>query len=239
MNRAAIVVPVRLVIGSRILQSTSRSLDGDGLFVRCVAPPLVGTSVGLRLYLPDGPPEDIECVVVPEREIREVGCRVKFVQLTDPQRGRLLRVIAPPTLQRSPSKPPPAFSSQPGTLSGAPLARIELRTLVRVTAQIKVRFQSVDDLAERLTLDISAGGMFVRNDNPPPIGEEVQLVFSLPGEDAPPLACRALVVRRITLEEARFTGRVAGAGVQFLDANDSFREQLDAWLANAQGLTPL
>jgi len=244
MNRTAIVVPVRLALGGRVLQSTSRSLDGEGLFVRCVAPPLPGMQVSVRLYLPDGKPEDVECVVVPERELREVGCRVKFLSLTEAQRARLLRVISPPTLQPLAGRSPGQPAARPVPLPGAspqrsPIARIELRALVRVPVQLKVRFESVDALVEQLALDLSAGGMFVRSDDPPRTGEEVQLLFALPDDEEHPLSCRALVVRRITPEEARFTGRVAGVGVQFVDASDSFRARLDDWLARAQGLTPL
>ena len=232
----AVVIPVRMVVGSRILQSTSRALDADGLFVRCVNPPLAGTPVSIRLYLPDGASEELECVVVPERELREVGCRVAFLVLPEALRARIVKLATPPTLSpaaKSTSKPPP-FATAPR----APLARIELRALARVPAQIKVRFGSVDEAVERMTLDISAGGMFVRAEKPPLVGEEVTLLFGLPGEEEP-LSCKALVVRRVAQEEARFTGQVAGAGVQFVDASDQFRERLDRWLANAQGLTPI
>jgi len=281
-----------------------------------VAPPPLGSAVSIRLYLPDGPPEDIQCVIVPEHELREVGCRVRFTGLTQQQRARILRLIAPPMLR--PSKPatfapPPASPLPPATLPGAatqpprpmsslpaaptspaasaslpaspavptppgsaapparptsapppvdpsrsaapatsfpapdvpgtplrsPLARIELRALSRVPVQLKVRFESIDALAERLALDISAGGMFVRAEHPPLVGEEVQLLFALPGDELPPLTCRALVVRRIAEEEGRLTGRSPGCGVQFIDASDSFRARLDAWLLQAQGLTEL
>ncbi len=313
MNRAVIVVPVRLAFGTRALQSTSRALDEDGLFVRCVAPPPLGSAVSVRLYLPDGPPEDIQCVIVPEHELREVGCRVRFTGLTQQQRARILRLIAPPMLRpmraatfapppasplppstlptaaarpprpvssppasASPSAPPAAPSAQapssgaapaplvrpssapppvnpsrpappashsapdaPGAPLRSPLARIELRALSRVPVQLKVRFESIDALAERLALDISAGGMFVRAEHPPLVGEEVQLLFALPGDELPPLTCRALVVRRIAEEEGRLTGRSPGCGVQFIDASDSFRARLDAWLLQAQGLTEL
>ena len=193
MNRTAIVVPVRMAIGARVLQSTSRALDIEGLFVRCLTPPLLGTAVAIRLYLPDGPPEDIDSVVVPERELREVGCRVKFLQLAEPQRLRLSRLLAPPILapQAKPvSQPPRPFAPKPGALLRSPLARIELQALVRVPVKIKVRFESVDEMTERLSVDISAGGMFVRSENPPQVGEEIQLLFTLPGAEAP-LACRA------------------------------------------------
>jgi len=49
----------------------------------------------------------------------------------------------------------------------------------------------------------------------------------------------AEVVHRVTPEEARASGRRAGAGLQFVGADDEFRQRLDAcvapcWLRNAE-----
>jgi len=38
------------------------------------------------------------------------------------------------------------------------------------------------------------------------------------------------VMHRVTAEDAERDGTVAGAGVQFLDADDRFRERIDAYL---------
>jgi uncharacterized protein (TIGR02266 family) len=232
---AVIVIPVRMVIDGRVLQSTSRALDPDGIFIRCVSPPLPGALVQLRLYLPDGAPEDLDAVIVAERILREVGCRAQFAGLTPAQGERIARLSAPPIMQRAPGKVlrAPSMESQPRS----PQAKLELRALARVPAQLKVAFGSVEEAAERLAVDISAGGMFVHTDLPPWVGEEVMLVFAIPDGDSAKLSCRGQVVRRIAREEARFTAQVPGAGVQFLDASDEFRERLDAWLATAQGLT--
>jgi hypothetical protein len=42
---------------------------------------------------------------------------------------------------------------------------------------------------------------------------------------------QAEVVHRVTPEEARASGRRAGAGLQFVGANDEFRQRLDACVA--------
>jgi hypothetical protein len=39
---------------------------------------------------------------------------------------------------------------------------------------------------------------------------------------------KGLVAQRVTREEAIEKGLIAGAGIQFLDANDSFRDALDS-----------
>jgi Tfp pilus assembly protein PilZ len=48
-----------------------------------------------------------------------------------------------------------------------------------------------------------------------------------------PIEVQAEVVHRVTPDEAKATGRPAGVGVQFVGADDSFRERLDAFLARA------
>ena len=66
----------------------------------------------------------------------------------------------------------------------------------------------------------------------------VRCVAPLPGTE-PPILCRAVVAHRAVPEQARTTGQITGVGVQFLDADDRFREELDRYLAQVQGLTPL
>ncbi len=229
MIQRAVVIPVRLSIGPRVLQSTSRALDADGIFVRCIAPPLTGARVELRLYLPGGPPEDLRGVVVAEKLLRDVGCRVQFVAPTESQRSRLMQLFSPVML---PYARAPTPHRSPG-------AQFELRALARVPVELRVQFESVDVLSEQLAVDLSAGGMFVRCELQPELDEEVRLLFELPGDEAPPLACKALIVRRVTEHEALASGMLPGVGVQFIEADDLFRARLDSWLARAQGLTPL
>jgi uncharacterized protein (TIGR02266 family) len=227
VNRSSVVVPVRLVARGRAVQSTSRVLTMEGVFVRCLAPPLPGVDVQLRLYLPDGQPEDLEGQVVRAPGQREQGCQVEFKQLSEKQHARLTRLLAPPMLQ-------------PGAKSSG---ASDHRSTVRVPAQLRVRFESLDAVTEQFTTDLSAGGMFVQSDQPPAYGSEVTLAIELPGEEKP-IQCRALVVHRVSPEDARngdgsSARRISGVGIQFLDADDRFREQIDGYLARAQGLTPI
>ena len=52
MDRAPIVFPVRFATTNIAVQTTTRELSVEGLFVRCLEPPPVGTPISLRLYLP-------------------------------------------------------------------------------------------------------------------------------------------------------------------------------------------
>jgi uncharacterized protein (TIGR02266 family) len=270
VSRAVLVLPVRLSVGSRVVQTTTRTVSAAAVYIRCVAPPAPGTAVALRLYLPDGGPEDFDGVVVDAPGEPGPGCKVELKDPTAAQRARITQVLQPPMLERTPSlgvpavkalaasarqsvlvTPPPeptpalgvpAASQQPAAHPGSPepvrLPGPEHRVLVRVPVQLKVRFDSVDAVVDQLAINLSAGGMFIRADPPPPLGAEVTLAIDLPGETEP-LFCRAQVAHRVTREEARSTGQITGVGVQFLDADDRFRTQIDGYIARAQGLTPL
>ncbi len=248
MTRSLLVLPVRLMLAGRSVQTTTRSVTTDAIFIRSIAPPPVGTAVTLRLYLSDGPPEDLQGHVVPTPLGAEKGCLVALGGVTPAQMERLERATTPPMLQRRDSSPQlPALTwrgrdSGPARSAVAPAPRPEpgesspaqtgfdLRALPRVPVQLKVRFDSVEALEDQLAINLSAGGMFVRCAEQAPLGTEVQLVIELPGL-APPLLCLAVVAHRVVQEQARTTGQVAGVGVQFLDSDDRFRESVDRYLA--------
>ena len=244
MIRGGLVLPVRLAFGSRVVQTTTGAVGPQALFVRCVAPPGAGAQVELRLYLPDGAAEDLAGVVVAAPEGAGPGCQVELRGLTEEQRARLARFLEPPMLQRTPSRAPSRpplviVPDAPGAPPpGEPPAEVDQRGLTRVPVRLRVRFDCLDEVTDQLALNLSAGGMFVRVERPPPLHAEVTLAVELPGETEP-LLCRAEVVHRVAPEEARSTGRHAGVGVQFLDADDRFRSEIDAFIARAQGLVPL
>ena len=211
-------------------------------------------AVTLRLYLSDGPPEDLQGHVVPTTLGAENGCLVALEGVTPGQRERLERATRPPVLQRRDQGPQLPALSWPGRADSAPaLAPVagpaqrgrpgepgptptsfDLRALPRVPVQLKVRFDSVESLEDQLAINLSSGGMFVRCAAPAPLGTEVQLVIELPGL-FPPLLCSTVVAHRVVQEQARATGQVAGVGVQFLDSDDRFRELVDGYIALVRG----
>jgi uncharacterized protein (TIGR02266 family) len=259
VTRALLVLPVRLTLAGRSVQTTTRSVTPEAVFIRSIAPPPVGMAVSLRLYLPDGPPEDLRGHVVPTPVGAERGCLVALEGVTPAQRERMERATTPPVLQRRDSNPSLPALTWPGRGDSAPeLAAVsrpvlraapsdqdptrtsfDLRALPRVPVRLKVRFDSVESLEDQLAINLSSGGMFVRCAEQAALGTEVQLVIELPGL-APPLLCRAVVAHRVVQEQARTTGQVAGVGVQFLDSDDRFRESVDLYIAQvrAQGGRP-
>jgi uncharacterized protein (TIGR02266 family) len=130
--------------------------------------------------------------------------------------------VAPPVL--IPEPPPPA---RPDQTAG------NLRSTQRVRASLRVSFQTAAELKKEISVNISAGGMFIRTDEPPQLRDVVKVSIELPGETKP-IETEAQVVHRVTREEGRLTGRTAGVGVQFVEADDRFRETLDGWLAKTQ-----
>ena len=259
--RRNLVVPVRLSHGGRVVQTTTRSVTTAEVLIRCVAPPLPGTYVELRLYLPDGGPEDLRGTVADAPQDDGPSCRVELTGLTEEQRQRLERAVAPPVLARTPltgagpvvpgrplsSRPTPAqlpvLSHPTPTMTPVAVKRVaapsagDQRALTRVPVRLKVSFETVEELADQLAVNLSSG-MFVRCNPPPALGAEVVLSIALPGS-WPPLLCRAVVTHRVVPEQARTTGQITGAGVQFLDADDRFRAEIDRYVALVQGLTPL
>ena len=85
--RKALVFPVRFVAEGQSVQTTSRDLDEETVFVRCVEPPEVGDRVVLRLYLPGiSAGDSIEARV---EEAASEGFRARFEHLSDEAREHL------------------------------------------------------------------------------------------------------------------------------------------------------
>jgi type IV pilus assembly protein PilZ len=190
------------------------------VFVRCLEPPQIGTSISMRLYLPgrrDGLQVDglVEEVAAPGRE---AGFWAAFRNLEPPARVEIVEVIARRE-RASDAKPIGAMAVQPD-----PEPR---RAFPRYNARFAVRFSSVQEFVLEYAANISAGGLFVQTDNPPPLKTTVRVEMELPG-GGPPVPAKGLVVHRVTKEDAQKRGTAAGVGLQFVDADDSFRGRIDA-----------
>jgi uncharacterized protein (TIGR02266 family) len=220
MDRAPIVFPIRFATHNAAGQTTTRELSREGVFVRCLEPPQIGTSISMRLYLPgrrDGLQVDglVEEVAAPGRE---AGFWAAFRNLEPPARVEIVEVIARRE-RASEAKPIGVMSVQPD-----PEPR---RAFPRYNARFAVRFSSVQEFVLEYAANISAGGLFVQTDNPPPLKTVVRVEMELPGGGGP-VPARGLVVHRVTKEEAQKRGTSAGVGLQFIDADDSFRGRIDA-----------
>ena len=253
MVRDVVVLPVRYAAGPVATQATTRALTQERVFIRSMAAPCEGVRLQLRLYLPFGAPEDLDATVTsrPAPE-GEKGFWADFDRPSPDARMRIAQLLQPPRLQADPRAPASEAASRapaPQAIAPAPLphsasrtpARLPDRTdpdssagrdraTLRFDAALRVRFETLREVAGELAINVSAGGMFVRTDRPPQLLELVVLTIELPGEPEP-VRVRGQVVHRVTREEGRMTGRRAGAGIQFIEADDRFREQLDAYLA--------
>lgn len=216
--RKAMAFPVRFVAEGQSVQSTSRELDEDGVFVRCVEPPEVGERVLLRLYLPGVAGEDaLEAQVT---EATSEGFRARFAPLSDETRAHIAAALAA------------GAGGEQAPVEPLAQAGENRRFLPRYLDRFRVTLSVGQESAERETLNLSASGLFIQTDTPPAMDQIVQVILELP-DGKPPAQVQGIVLRRVLPGE----GRAAGAGVQFIGADDEFRDRLDAWLQQrgAQG----
>jgi hypothetical protein len=208
--RKAMAFPVRFVAEGQTVQTTSRDLDEETVFVRCVEPPDVGERVVLRLYLPgiaagDSIQADVEAAVGD-------GFRARFTGLPPEARRHILAALAGGTeAVEAPAAVPHAGENR--------------RYLPRYLDRFRVELAMDHHRAQREALNLSGTGLFIETDAPPEIDQIVQVILELP-DGKPPAEVQGIVLRRVLPGP----GTTPGAGVQFIAANDEFRARLDAYL---------
>jgi uncharacterized protein (TIGR02266 family) len=228
-----IVLPIRYAYGLGAVQATTRLLSAYGAFIRAHDPLRAGLRLSLRLYFPDGRPEELIGVVDPlgPRPEEESGFWVRFEAVPAQARERLARALAG-RAEPAPAEPHQAPRPQVQTFAPRPPAQPshrDQRSTPRKAARLRTRFGSVAALREEVSHNVSAGGMFIATERPPALRELVLLQVELPGEEAP-LEVLAEVMHVVGKEQA--TAQLpAGVGVQFVGAGDEFRERLDRYLA--------
>jgi uncharacterized protein (TIGR02266 family) len=228
--RAPLVFPIRFAAGSMVVQTTTRELSRDGVYVRCLKPPPEGAEVELKLYLP-GTRAGLEAVAT-VREVapsgKEQGFWAEFTHMAEEDRSAIAAVLerraraakATPigamALQPYPPKPPAIKPEEDPR-----------RAFPRYQARFAVRFATVQDFVLEYAANISAGGIFVCSEDPPEMDAVVKVEMELPG-GGPPVQASGVVVHRVTKEQAQQRGTMAGIGVQFVDSDDEFRVRMDA-----------
>jgi type IV pilus assembly protein PilZ len=221
--RAPIVFPIRVAAGSSVVQTTTREVSADGVFVCSFRPPKPGTRLSLKLYLPGSPhPEEALADVGESRSAPEGGYWAAFV---DPPRSLRDRIAS--LLER---RARAAASGPPTPIGAMSIARKSLddprRAFPRVEARFGVRFGNVQDFVLEYAANISAGGVFVQTENPPELHSAVTVTMELP-DGGSPVEARGLVVHRVSVQDAKARNTPPGAGVQFIDSSDEFRERID------------
>src|SRR5579859_2007530 len=198
MPSASYVFPVRYVSEGVAVQTTSRELSALGIAVRSLAPPQVGARVSMALYLPNTSVPEVAIGRVSSArsgEPAESGFWADFI-VVDPQARMRISHL----------------------LSESDLRDKQHRTYQRHAVTLSVRFRSASDFVQEHAINLSRGGIFVRSDDPPAVDTVVEVELQLP-DGGQPISSAGLVVHR----QAPGTGKVAGVGVQFVDARDTFR----------------
>jgi uncharacterized protein (TIGR02266 family) len=223
MEHAPMVFPIRFAAGDTAVQTTTRALTSSGVLVRCLEPPPAGTAVEMKLYLP-GAREAVQVAAVVRSHSNggEPGFWADFVNAGEKQKTQIGEVIARRERVAG-AVPIGAIAVQPH--------EDPRRAFPRLKTRFAVRFANVQDFVLEYAANISAGGLFITTDNPPPLKSVVQVEMELPGGNGP-VPARAIVVHRVTKQEAFQRGTQAGAGVQFMDADDEFRRRIDAAIAH-------
>ena len=215
-----LVVPVKFAGGGLSMQTTTSRIGAEGMFVRSLVTPKDGSRLDLTISLPGSArPLDLVGLVMANPEpMQEAGFWVQFDGLSDDLRS-FLDVLLRSKGVRGPGRP-----QRPAeTVFRAD----KPRAYPRVPARLRVGWTSSRDFLSAYSQNISRGGIFIATDDPPALREILELSVELP-DGLPPVKTRAEVVRRVTTAEAKRSGAVAGAGFQFIDASDDFRERLDA-----------
>src|SRR5712664_33132 len=201
--RKEMAFPLRFVSAGQTVQTTSKDLDEQSVFIRCVLSPARGEKVVLRLYL-TGMTDSVQAEV---EEVEADGFRARFMSLTEDARHHIrTALLAGPTADRSAS----------------PENR---RLLPRFQGRFRVTLKVGARSTRHQALDLSASGVFVETETTPPLNQVVQVTLELP-DGKPPVEVQAIVLHRLLPGSAQ----PAGAGVQFTGADDAFRARLDAYL---------
>jgi len=224
MKRTPIVFPIRFATGNVAVQTTTRELNDRGVLVRCLTAPPAGTALEMKLYLPGARDPLHLAGVVREhaRQDQEPGFWAEFVGAGDSELAQIGELLGRRE-RAADSKPIGAMALHPHD--------DPRRAFPRYNVRFAVRFASVQDFVLEYAANISAGGVFVHTQEPPPLKTVVQVEMELPG-GADPVPARGMVVHRVTKQEAEQRGTLAGIGVQFVDADDQFRQRIDAAIAH-------
>jgi len=217
-----LVVPVRFSGGGLSMQTTSSRVGKEGVFVRCLVSPKEGARVTVALTLPGNARPMEASGTVTERAHggapgKESGFWVQFDALSGEAQAALDALLR----ERGLAGPPAAKAAAPA----AP-ARIE-RGFPRVQTRLQVGWSSAREFLVAYSENISRGGIFVATQNQPLAREVVELLLELP-DGSPPARTHAEVVQCVTAEQAKATGRTAGAGLQFIGGDEDFRRRVDA-----------
>jgi uncharacterized protein (TIGR02266 family) len=227
--RVPIVFPVRFEASGEAVQTTTREVGVEGVFVRSQKSPPEGTTLALRLYLPgNSEPDEVRARVVAVRPEPGGGFWAEFVDARAEtiDHIKLLLTRRARAAQGASGKPIATLRLKAAP-SAAPAPTAEARrAFQRHAARFQVGFSSNKAFVLEYAENISAGGVFVHTEQPPELDTIVTVSLHLPGNDIP-VEAKAVIVHRVSKDEAAKLGKSPGMGVQFLDSSDEVREAID------------
>ncbi|TMA18665.1 MAG: TIGR02266 family protein [Deltaproteobacteria bacterium] len=231
-QRAPVVFPVRFEASGEAIQSTTRQVSVEGVFVRSQKSPKEGTVLSLRLYLPGNMrPDEVRARVVEVRPEPDCGFWAEFVEPSPAtidgiklllQRRARAAAGGPGTpigVMNVKQNAPSAVAAQPQPVEAR-------RAFPRHAARFQVGFSSNQEFVLEYAENISAGGVFVQTEQPMELESIVTVSLRLPGNEVP-VEAKGVIVHCVSKEDAARIGKHAGIGVQFLDSSDEFREAID------------
>jgi c-di-GMP-binding flagellar brake protein YcgR len=106
---------------------------------------------------------------------------------------------------------------------------LERRQFVRVPVSLQIKFASIESLENVLTAatsDMSMGGLFIKTNNPRPVGTKVQI--QIPNTDGAVVTLNGLV-KAIRYKDQK----PLGMGIEFLDVDGTCLECIREIMAKA------
>ena len=223
--RAPIVFPIRVATGTNVVQTTTREVSLDGVFICSLRPPRPGMQVSLKLYLPGSSQvEEVAAVVREWRPSPDGGYWAEFVNVEKSLSESISNLLErrARAAAAGPSVPIGAVA-----IERKPTGDDPRRAFPRVGTRFRVRFGNVQDFVLEYAANISAGGVFIETEHPPELHAVVTVAMELPDGGAP-VEAQGRVVHRVLPHEAKERKTPPGAGVQFIDSTDEFRERIDS-----------
>lgn len=105
----------------------------------------------------------------------------------------------------------------------------ERRTEERAEVEVEVRYRTMQDFLAAYSRNISGGGLFIRTPQPPPLNQQVQLKFTLPGLDHR-FEMGGIVVWSNASPRSSFP---PGMGIKFVEAAPEDVERIQEFVRNA------
>jgi uncharacterized protein (TIGR02266 family) len=99
------------------------------------------------------------------------------------------------------------------------------RRAPRERAEIRVQYESVDELFSEFTRDINEGGVFVATESPLGLDEPVELSFQLPGGGS-----SVRVSGRVVRVQSKEEGGAAGMAIEFDALDAEARDAIDRFV---------